>query len=62
MKGIPGNEEAVIGGDMNGHVGSERREYKRVHGWYRFGERIEAGEKVLDFTSLYELANSQYIF
>jgi len=55
MQGIPENEDTVIGGDMNEHVGSERGEYKRVHGGYGFGQRNEAGEKVLDFASLCEL-------
>jgi len=46
----------VIGDDMNGHVGSERGEYERVHEGYRFGERNETGEKVLDFPLSYEVA------
>jgi len=48
MEGIPENEDAVIGGDMNGHVGNERGEYA----W----KKNEAEEKVLDIASSYELA------
>ena len=56
IQGIPGHEDVVIGGDMNGHVGSEKLEYERVHGGYGFGERNEAGEKVLDYAASYGLA------
>jgi len=48
-------QEIVIGGGMNGHVGSER-DYERAHEKYRIGERKRGGEKVLDFASSYELA------
>lgn len=30
IKGIPGNEVAVIFGNMNGHIGSERGKYSTV--------------------------------
>ena len=41
---------------MSGHVGSERIDYDRVHGGHRFDENNEAGERILDFPSAYELA------
>jgi len=31
MQGIPEHEDVVIGGDINGQLGSEKLEYKRVH-------------------------------
>ncbi|XP_050528181.1 uncharacterized protein LOC126898283 [Daktulosphaira vitifoliae] len=31
MQGVSGNEDAMIGGDMNGNEGNERRGYERVH-------------------------------
>ncbi|XP_060872665.1 uncharacterized protein LOC132946637 [Metopolophium dirhodum] len=49
-------EEIGIGGDMNGHVGCDRTGYDRVHGGYGFGLRNDAGRKVLDFATAYELA------
>lgn len=49
MQGIPEVEDAVTGGEMNGHVGNERGEYEKIHGGYVFGERNEAVEKFLDF-------------
>jgi len=36
MQGIPSNEDALIGGDMNEQIISERREYERIHGRYSF--------------------------
>ena len=56
VQGIPGREDIVIGGDMNGHLGSNRTGYERVHGGYGFGERNYMGERVLDFAQAYELA------
>lgn len=52
----------MIGGDINGHVGSEIEVYERIHGQYGFGDRNEAGEKILDFASLYELAKINTYF
>jgi len=35
LQGIQVNEDTVIGGDINEHVGSERRGYERIHGvWF----------------------------
>lgn len=42
-KVIPDNEDVVIVGDMDGHVGSERRRYKRIHRCYGFERKIETG-------------------
>jgi len=56
MQGIPGNENMGIDGAMNGHVGSERREYERIHGGYGFGGGNEAEKRVLDFALSYDLA------
>jgi hypothetical protein len=55
MQGIPENKDIVIGGGVNVYIGNVRVEYERVHGGYRFGEMNEAGEKVLDIASSYEL-------
>ncbi|XP_050521633.1 uncharacterized protein LOC126894562 [Daktulosphaira vitifoliae] len=56
MQGVPGNEDVVIGGDMNGHIGNERRGYERVHGGYGFSGKNEAGERILDFAVSQDLA------
>lgn len=51
MQVMTGNEDAIFGGDINRHVDNEK-----VHGGYGFAKENEAGEKVLDFASSYELA------
>jgi len=56
MQGILGNEDVVTCGDMNGHIGSERRRYKKMNGRYNFKERNETGKIVLDFALSYDLA------
>lgn len=45
MKGIPGNEYTVIGGDMNEYVVNERKGYERMHGEYGFRDNNEAEER-----------------
>lgn len=40
---------------MSGHVDSDRINYDRVHGGYGFGEKNEAGKRILDFPSAYEI-------
>ncbi len=39
MQGIPNEENIFIGGDLNGHVGSDRKGYENVHGDFGFGNR-----------------------
>ncbi|XP_050524012.1 sentrin-specific protease 1-like [Daktulosphaira vitifoliae] len=59
MQRVFGNEDAVIGRGMNGHVGNERRGYERVCGGYSFKGKNEAGERILDFAVSYNLAVSR---
>lgn len=56
MIGIPGNEEILIGGDFNGHVGTGNEDYERVHGGRGFGNRNIDGETLLQFSSSFDLA------
>lgn len=39
-----------------------RRDYDKVHRGYGFGEKSEAGERILDFVSSYRLAIVNTIF
>jgi hypothetical protein len=45
---------------MDIYVSNERVKYERVLREYRFGERNEAGEKILNFASSYELVNTYF--
>jgi hypothetical protein len=42
-------EEVLIGGDMNGHVGSGMDGFEGVHGGHGYGERNREGEMLLEF-------------
>ncbi|XP_070024858.1 uncharacterized protein [Nicotiana sylvestris] len=57
---VPPNEKLFIGGDFNGHIGSNAGVYEKVHGGFGFGERNEGGTSLLDFTKAFGLvvANS----
>ncbi|XP_043710378.1 uncharacterized protein LOC122659315 [Telopea speciosissima] len=55
-------EKIIIGGDLNGHVGRERRGYEEVHGGYRVGERNEEGTSVLDFAIAYDMCIANTFF
>jgi len=46
---IPASELIVVGGDLNGHVGTNVDGYDGFHGGYGFGERNADGEWILEF-------------
>ena len=52
---IPASELIVVGGDLNGHVGTNVDGYDGVHGGYGFGERNADGERILKFCDAMEL-------
>jgi hypothetical protein len=39
VRGISSSEKLFIGGDLNGHVGTARRGFERVHGGFEYGEQ-----------------------
>ena len=49
VSAIPALEGLIIGGDLNGQVGTERGGYEEVMGIYGFGDRNREGEYILDF-------------
>ncbi|XP_021853762.1 uncharacterized protein [Spinacia oleracea] len=52
---VPRSEKLIIGGDLNGHVGSSRDGFESIHGGFGYGERNEAGNDILDFALAYDL-------
>ena len=44
LRAIPSRERVIIGGDLNGHLGSSRNGIDRVHGGWGVGDRNEEGE------------------
>ena len=56
LNSIPGNEKAIIGGDLNRHVGRDRSGVERWHGGWSVGERNAEGQRILDFTTAQDMA------
>ena len=59
---IPNNEELVIGGDWNGHVGKSADGFPQVHGGFGFGERNDEGGRLLDFAVAHDLVIGNTLF
>ncbi|XP_071722016.1 uncharacterized protein [Rutidosis leptorrhynchoides] len=55
MQTIPIEEKVIIGGNLNGHVGTSRDANDEAHGGYGYGSRNREGESILDFASTYDL-------
>ena len=53
---IPAEERLIIGGDMNGHIGSNRLGIERVHGGWGVGVSNAEGERLIDCSVSYDLA------
>ena len=43
------NQEVIVGGDMNGHVGQVANGFHEVHGNFGYGTRNAEGERILEF-------------
>ncbi|VDL86085.1 unnamed protein product [Nippostrongylus brasiliensis] len=46
----------TIAGDLNGHVGEERRGLERVHSGHGIRTRNDDGERIVDLASAHDLA------
>ncbi|XP_009625391.1 uncharacterized protein [Nicotiana tomentosiformis] len=59
---IPPYEKLFIGGEFNGHIGTNAGGYDEVHGGFGFGARNGGGAALLDFAKAFELviANSSF--
>ena len=49
MTEVPHSEGVLLGGDLNGHVGTDRSGFEDVMGGFGFGERNGEGEDILEF-------------
>ena len=52
---VPREEWALIGGDLNGHVGQDRSGVERWHGGWSVGERNAEGQRILDFMTAQDM-------
>lgn len=50
VQAIPAREDLFIGGDLNGHIGSDRHGFEDVMGSYGIGERNNEGHTILEFS------------
>jgi len=55
VQGILIREKFFIGGDLNGHVGTNRYAFDSVHGGFGLGKRNELGNSILNFALSYDL-------
>ncbi len=55
MQSILNGENVLIGGDLNGRVGSDRQSYENFHRGFDFGSQNEKGKNILDFAMAYDL-------
>ena len=46
------DEEVIVMGDLNGHIGTQREGYEQVMGYHGIGNRNGEGERVLDFCNV----------
>ena len=62
LRKVPGREELIVAGDLNGHVGQERSGYERWHGGETLGQRNDEGESILDTARMYDLVITNTFF
>ncbi|VDL69511.1 unnamed protein product [Nippostrongylus brasiliensis] len=56
IRSVPEGVMLTIAGDLNGHVGEERRGMERVHGGHGSGTRNDDGERIVDLANAHDLA------
>jgi len=59
---ISGGEVILLGGDLNGHVGSRSDDYVGVHGGFSYGTRNVEGERILEFGDAMEMVVCNTLF
>ena len=60
MRTIPENEKVFLGGDFNGNISRDARNYNSAHARFGLEARNESGENLLEFAlaKLLVIANS----
>ncbi|VDL71392.1 unnamed protein product [Nippostrongylus brasiliensis] len=56
IRSIPKDDFLTIAGDLDGHVGTDRRGVERVHGGRGVGPKNGDGERILDLAVAHDLA------
>jgi hypothetical protein len=55
VRGVSSSEKLFIGGDLNGHVGTVREGFERVHESFGYDKQNQEGEDILNFAIVYDL-------
>ncbi|XP_071697219.1 uncharacterized protein [Rutidosis leptorrhynchoides] len=58
----PADHRLLIGGDLNGHIGSDSERYTGFHGGFWYGVRNEEGRSILNFVVAYDLVVANSFF
>ncbi|XP_071739769.1 uncharacterized protein [Rutidosis leptorrhynchoides] len=58
----PPDHRLLIGGDLNGHIGSNVEGYPGAHGGFGYGVRNEEGLSILDFAVAHDLVVANSLF
>ncbi|XP_071729258.1 uncharacterized protein [Rutidosis leptorrhynchoides] len=62
VRTCPPDHRLIIGGDLNGHIGTNVKGYLGAHGGFGYGVRNEEGLSILDFAIAHDLAVANSFF
>ncbi|XP_071687064.1 uncharacterized protein [Rutidosis leptorrhynchoides] len=62
VRRCPADHRFLIGGDLNGHIGTDVEGYDGVHGGFGFGVRNEEGRSILEFAVAHDLVVANSFF
>ena len=62
MEKVEQDEKCIVGGDLNGHVGSGNDVISRIHGGKTYGEGNAEGERIVDFAISYDMMIANTFF
>jgi hypothetical protein len=62
IRGVSSSEKIYIGGDLNGHVGTVRTGFERVHENFGYDEQNQEEKEILNFVVAYDLMVANTFF
>ncbi|XP_071712410.1 uncharacterized protein [Rutidosis leptorrhynchoides] len=62
VRSCPADHRLLIGGDLNGHIGTISDGYAGVHGGFGYGVRNEEGRSILEFAVAHDLVVANSFF
>ena len=55
LEGLIFHEKFFLGGDLNGHVGIQKRQFTGAHGGFGFRDLNKEGQTIIDFSMAYDV-------